>query len=103
MKLLGITKNKINKDENCENVPLLEITGLVQSNIANNDYRQDSRVFYSFGHNKSFGQLLDISSRIFKFLKTFHSEFSSMEVWFTDENSKPLDIEDKIDITSVIN
>ena len=103
MKLPGITKNKINKDENCENGPLLEITGVVQSNIANNNYRQDSRVFYWFGHNKSFGQLLDISSKNFIFLKTFNSEFSSMEVWFTDENSKPLETEDKIDITSVIN
>ena len=31
------------------------------------------------------------------------SEFSYTEVWFTDQNSKPLDIEDKINITLVIN
>ena len=30
------------------------------------------------------------------FLKTFNSEFSYIEVWFTDENFKPLVIEDKI-------
>ena len=36
---------------------------LVHSNIVNNDYQQDSRVLYTFLHNKSFGQLLDISSK----------------------------------------
>ena len=33
------------------------------------------------------------------FLKTFDSEFSYIEVWFNDENSKLLEIEDKINIT----
>ena len=37
------------------------------------------------------------------FLKTFDLEFSQIEVWFTDENSKPLEIEDKTNITLVIN
>ena len=52
---------------------------------------------------KSFGQLLDISPKKFMFLKTFNSEFSYIEVWFTDQNSKPLEIENKISITLVIN
>ena len=37
------------------------------------------------------------------FLKTFNSEFLYVEVWFTDQNSKPLEIEDKINITLEIN
>ena len=63
MKLLGSTKNKIIKDENGENVPHLEITEviLVHCNIVNNDYRQDSKVLYTFVPNKSFGSLLEIS------------------------------------------
>ena len=50
MKLLGSTKNKINKDKNGENVRHLEITEvvLVPCNIVNNDYQQDSRVSYVF-------------------------------------------------------
>ena len=36
-------------------------------------------------------------------LKMFDLEFSSIEVWFTDQNSKPPDIEDRINITLVIN
>ena len=37
------------------------------------------------------------------FLKTVDSEFSYIEVWFTDQNSKLLKIEDKINITLVTN
>ena len=40
MKLLGITKSKITKDENGKNLPHLEITEvlLVHCNVVNNDY-----------------------------------------------------------------
>ena len=58
---------------------------------------------YTFVPNKSFGQLLDISHKNFIFLKAFDSEFSYNEVSFTDQNSKPIEIEDKINITLVIN
>ena len=52
--------------------------------------------------NKWLGELLDISPKNL-FLKTFDSEFSYIEVWFTDQNSKPLEIEDKINIILIIN
>ena len=58
---------------------------------------------YTFVRNKSFRQLLNISPENVMFLKTFGSEFSHIEVWFTDQHSKPLEIEDKINITLVIN
>ena len=51
---------------------------------------------------KWFGQLLDISPKNVIFLKIFNSEFSFIEVWFTDQKCKPLEIEDKINITLVI-
>ena len=103
MKLLGSTRNKLTDDENREKVPRLETTEvvLVRCNIFNNNYQQDSRVLYTFVPNKSFDQLLDISPRYFIFLKTFNSEFSYIEVWFTDQNSNPLEIEDKIKITLI--
>ena len=56
---------------------------------------------YKFFPNKSFGQLLDISPKNVVFLKTFNSEFLDIEVWFTDQNSKPLEIEDKRNIALV--
>ena len=41
MKLLGSTESKITKDKNGENVPHLEIVGLVlvHCNLVNNDYQ----------------------------------------------------------------
>ena len=98
MKLLGSTKNKITKDKNGENVPHLEITEviLVHCIMVNNDYQHDSRVLYTFIPNKSFGSLLDISRSNHIFLETFNSEYDEIVVWFTDQNSKPLEIEDKL-------
>ena len=77
----------------------LEITEvvLIHCNTINNNYQQDSRVLYTFV------QLIDISPKNFIFLKTFNSEFSYIEVWFTDQSSNPLEIEEKIKITLVIN
>ena len=85
-------------------VPHLEITDLVlvHSNIVNNDYQQDSRVLHKFVPNKPFGTLLEISPTNHIFLKTFKSEFQAIRVWFTDQNSQPLEIEDRINLTLVI-
>ena len=71
-------------------------------NIVNNDYQHDSRLLYKFVLNKVFGQLLDISPKNLIFLKTFNSEFSFIEVWFIDLNSKLLEIEDKTNISLII-
>ena len=104
MKLLGSTENKMTEDKNGEIVPHLEITEvvLVHCNIVNNDYQQDSGVLYTFVPNKSFGNLLHISPENHIFLKTFNSEYHEIKVWFTDQNSQPLEIEDKINLTMVI-
>ena len=104
MKLLGNTKNKITKDKNSENVPHLEITEvvLIHCNFVNNDYQQDSRVLYTFVLNKPFGSLLEISPTNLIFLKIFNSEYDEIIVWFTDENSQPLEMEDRINLTMVI-
>ena len=47
----------------------LEITevALIHCNIVNEDYQQDLRALYTFVPNKSFGQLLDISTMTFIF------------------------------------
>ena len=95
VKLLGSTGNKITKDKNSENVPHLEITEvvLIHCNIVNNEYRQDSRVFYTFVQKKTFDSLLEISLTNHMFLKTFNSEF---------QMSKLLEMEDRINLTLVI-
>ena len=104
MKLFGRTKYKITKDQNGENVTHLEITEvvLVDCNIVNNDYQQHSRVLYTFVPNKPFGSLLEISPTNDIFLKTFNSEYDEIIVWFTNQNSKALEVEDRINLTLVI-
>ena len=104
MKLLGSTENKITKDKNGENVPYREVTEvvLVHCNIVNNDYQQDSIVLYTVVPNKPFGSLLEISLTNHIFFKTFKSEYPNIKVSFTVQNSQPLEIEDRINLTMVM-
>ena len=85
-------------------MPHFEITEvvLVYCNIVSNDYQQDSRALYTFVSNKPYGSLLEISPKKHVFLKTFVSEFQAIEVWFTYQNSQPLKIEDRINLTLAI-
>ena len=104
MKLLGSTESKITKNKNGENVPHLEIVELVliHCNLVNNDYQQNSRILFTFVPNKLFGSLLEILPTNHVFLKTFNFEFQEVKVWFTDQTSKPLELEGKINITLII-
>ena len=101
MKLLGSTENKITKDKHGESVAHLEISEvvLIHCDIVNNDYQQDSTVLYTFVPNKSLGALLEISPKNNIFLKNINVKFQEIEVWFTDQNSQPLEIENKINLT----
>ena len=104
IKLLGCTESKITKDKNGENVPHLDIVELVliHCNIVNNSYQQNSRILYTFAPNKPFGSLLEISPPNHIFLKRFNSEFQEIKVWFTDLNRRPLEVEDKINLTLIV-
>ena len=75
----------------------------IHCNVLNNSYQQNSRLLYAFVPNNSFGQLRDILHENFILLKAFDSEFSYTDAWFTDQNSNPLEIDNKINITLVIN
>ena len=75
---------------------------LLHCNFANNDHEQDSRVLYMFLPNKSFGSLLEIYPTNHIFFKKINTEFKAIVVWFTVQNSQPLEIEDRINLTLVI-
>ena len=85
-------------------MPHLEIFELVlvHCNLVNNDYQQDSRILYTFVRNKSFGSLLEISLANHIFLKIFNSKFPEIKIGFTDQISKPLEVEDKKNLTLII-
>ena len=95
MELLGSTKDFIDEDKNSENVPKLENVEvvLVHCNLVNNAYQQHSRVLFIFVPTKQYGQLISISPNELGFLKTMNTDFSEIEIWFTDQNSNALEIE----------
>ena len=45
---------------------------------------------------------IEISPANQVFLKIFNFEFQEVKIWFTDQTSKPLELEDKINITLII-
>ena len=103
MKLLGSTKKVVDKDKNGENVPKLESVEvvLVHCNLVKNDYQHTSKVLFSFVPNKQFGQLINISPHSLTMMNTVNTEFSSVEVWFTDQASKALEIEVNVTLTLI--
>ena len=104
MELLGSTKKYIDKDKDWEDVPNLESVEvvLVHCNLVNNIYQQASKVLFTFVPNKQFGQLITIEPHVLTMLKTTNTEFQSIQVWFTDQNNRPLEIEDSLNITLII-
>ena len=104
MKLFGSTKKDVDKDKNGEDVPKLESVEvvLVHCNLVNNSYQQASKVLFTFVPNKQFGQLITISPHLLTMLKTTNAGFQPIQVWFTDQNNRPLEIEDSVNITLII-
>ena len=64
--------------------------------LVNNNYEQASKVIFTFVPNKQFGQLITIPPHSLTMLKTTNADFSFIEIWFTDQNNRPLEIEDNI-------
>ena len=103
-KFLGVSQKTLTGEVDGDKVPELETvqTVLVHCNLVDNDYQGASQIFYSFVPDKSFGTLLSIQPSDFILLKTFKTEFNHIEVWFSDQHSIPLEIEDQVQITMVI-
>ena len=104
MKLLGSTKKDLDKNKDGEILPKLESVEvvLVHFNLVKNDYQHTSKVFFSFVPNKQFGQLINISPHSLTMMNTVNTEFCYVEVWFPDQASKALEIEDNVNLTLII-
>ena len=104
MKLLGNTKRDTYKDKNGKTLAKLESVEvvLVHCDLVKNDYQHTSKVLLSFTPNKQFGQLRNILPHSLSMMNTVNTEFSFVEVWFTDKFCKALEIEDNVNLTLII-
>ena len=75
---------------------------LIHSNLVNNNYQQTSKVLFTFVPSKLFGQLITFTFHSPTILKTTYAEFLFIEIWFTDQNNRPLKIEDNVNTTLII-
>ena len=100
MRLLGSSSDTIDGDKNSELVPKLESVYLVlvHCNVVNNNYQRASKLLFTFVPNKKYGQLFTVSPETLIMLKTVNTEFSFIENWFTDQDNRPLEIEDSVNI-----
>ena len=104
MELLWSTKKDVDRVKDGEDVPKLESVEvvLVRCDLVNNNYQQLSKVLFTFVPAKQFRQLINISPHSLTMLNTTNTEFSSIEAGVTDQNSKPIEIEDNVDMTPII-
>ena len=104
IKLLGSAKKDVDKGKDGENVSKLESVEvvLVHCNLVKNDYQHTSKVLFIFVPNKQLGQLINISPHSLMMMNTVNAEFSYVEVWFTNQASKALEIEDNVNLTLII-
>ena len=92
--MLRSGKKDVDKDKDGENTPKLESVEvvLVHCNLVKND----------FVPNKQFLQLINISPHSLTMMNTISTEFSFVKVWFMDQISKALEIEDNVNLTLII-
>ena len=104
MKILRSAKKDVDNDKDGEDVPKLESVEvvLVHCNLVSNCYQQASKVLLTFVPNKQFGQLITISPHLLTMLKITNVEFKSIQVWFTDQNNRPPEIEGSENIKLII-
>ena len=61
-----------------------------------------SKVLYIFTSNKSYTYLLNVESSNLVFLKTYNIVFDEIIIIFTDQNNRPLEIEDNVNLTLLV-
>ena len=103
MQLLGSSKKDSENNKYGETVSRLKTfdVALVHCNLVNNNYQQASKVLFIFVPNKQFGKLITITPHSPTMLKTANAKFSFIKIWFIDQNNRPLEIEDNVNVTLI--
>ena len=93
------------KTKNGEKVPNLEVVEvvLVQCNLVDNQYQQKSEVLYTFTPSKSYAYLLNSEPSNLVFLEMYNTGCDEIIIIFTNQNGRPLEVEDKFNLTLFIN
>ena len=105
MKLFGSTKKSLDKTKDGEDIPNFAVAEvvLVQCNLVVNQYQQKSELLCTFTPNKSYACQLNVEPSSSVFLRTYNTEFDEIIITFTDQNDRPSEIEDKVNLTLFIN
>ena len=74
---------------------------LVQCNLVDNQYQQNSEVLYNFTTNKSYTYLLNVEPSNLIFLEIYNTEFHEIVITFIDQNGRLIEMEDKFNLTLV--
>ena len=72
---------------------------IINYNLAENNYDYTSNALYTFTPDQSFGTLLSVRRYYPIWTSCRNASFNYIEVWFTDQDNRPLEIEDKVTIT----
>ena len=94
----------IDTNKNGKNIPEFEkvYSVLLHCNVVYNDHLQNTKLLYSFVPHKSLGKLLSDQLQELRRTKTAGSAFDYIEIWFTDQGNNPLQVEDKLNVSLVI-
>ena len=102
MKLSGSRKNLQIKQNIEKKYQVLKQLKHFQSNVIQQIIIIKSEVLYAFTRNKSYAYLLNVEPNNIVFLKTHNTEFDTITITSTDQNGRPLEVEDKVNLTLLI-
>ena len=86
-----------NMEKNGDEIPQIERVESVSvhCNLVDNRYQLDNSLIFSFTPDQKFATLLNIKPNFPQWRNTRnHTNINEIEVWFTDQDNNPLDIED---------
>jgi hypothetical protein len=97
-KVLGFSNLTVTNDSHGDLTPKLERVNniLVHCSLAKNNFAQSSSLIYSFVPDGEFGYLLHKEPRFPMWRSARRCSEWSIDVWFTDQKNRPLEIEDDV-------
>ena len=95
--VIGPHTDQNNRGENGNTIPQLERVEsvFVHCNLVDNDHQLDNYLLHRFTPDQPYGNLLNIKPNYQDWSNAIHNrDINEIEVWFTDQDNRPLDIKD---------